>query len=749
MQIENNITIDKKSQNQNMISPDLLHEHQLDPQRIAIHHRRIIQAINKQINTTIPVMGACTTSNGGILSWKLVTRILASTYHPTLRKFQKSSMRYWRENYLITCIPAAGAASRFFGDLQKFVFNLENKIPELKVAFDIFNDKNKRMKLSFEKRKYAQETLINLKISPELSSLFETINEQDLDEIKELSNSFFSFLSQIIYTGSAIHQSTENKKVKNKYAQPLPIQSENLLRSPWEYSNAYHKNKINKFSKDVFQNTKNEPTSSHWMERITPQINNHKKEQNENGTSFIYAGNHEENILKAYAACCILLNKFGSLPKALVPTTIEGDSFLMLKLSEQIKLLPCLGNVLVVPTNMKKDFEQKIHELTPILQESTNDIFSLRNSPFAPSWLKSNKKPNGKWFILEQGIDLSTIRFNMDGTPFQDDDGKYSPISAGHGELIHLFDKIADEFPSAECIHIRNIDNVIGSSNDRAEELNIPAEAFRLIRDCIEYLRAKVEDFLFEEKIKKNNLRLNDESVIKVLSYLANFIDGNITQEGLKICYDTNDKFIGVPYQSFHKIIGNLFHWQQISQSLSEMESWEQTLSWMEHPISVFGVVRKEVPDIGGGPIFAELPDGTKIKLCIEMPHANEEDTNEYFGPRGKATHFNPVLAFFEIRTNKKSFEKESSVGKKVNYSKLFDERFWLLTKREYKGKPVCYHETVLHELIGNSATTNLVFIEVPRTLFRPHKSYFDSIGNDRRSYGFDETLATTETRNF
>ena len=45
---------------------------------------------------------------------------------------------------------------------------------------------------------------------------------------------------------------------------------------------------------------------------------------------------------------------------------------------------------------------------------------------------------------------------------------------------------------------------------------------------------------------------------------------------------------------------------------------------------------------------------------------------------------------------------------------------------------PVCYHETVLHELIGNSATTNLVFIEVPRTLFHPHKSFFDSLGNDR-----------------
>ena len=117
MQIESEFTMDKKSSKTTLISPELLLEHQLDPQRIAIHQTRIIQAINKQINTTIPVLGACTTSNGGVLSWKLVTRILSSTYHPTLRKFQKNTMRYWRENYLITCIPAAGAASMASGSL--------------------------------------------------------------------------------------------------------------------------------------------------------------------------------------------------------------------------------------------------------------------------------------------------------------------------------------------------------------------------------------------------------------------------------------------------------------------------------------------------------------------------------------------------------------------------------------------------------------------------------------------------------
>ncbi|APJ03841.1 DUF4301 family protein [Silvanigrella aquatica] len=732
---------EKQSPFQNTISPELLRVHQLDPHRIAIHHKRIIQAIHKQINTTIPVMGACTTSNGGVLSWKLITRLLSSTYHPALRKFQKSSLNYWRENFLITCIPAAGAASRFFSDLHKFALNFESQIPDLKNAFDSIFEKSRILNVSFEKRKYIQEILVNLRISPELSSLYDNLCEHDCENIKEQCTSFYNYLNQTLKTGKATYHFSEYKKNKIKNS----TSHSNFLRTPWDYGSINFKVKNKKSAKETNFSNKN----THWMERISPQYVNNKKDPINSNDHLVFIGNHEENILKAYTACRVILYKYGSLPKALVPTTLEGDSFLMLKIAEQIKLLPCHGNVLVVPTNMKKEFEEKINDLSPILQDSTNDIFSLRNTPFAPKWLKSNNNINGKWVFFEQGCDLSTIRFNMDGSPFQDEKGNYAPVSAGHGELIHLFDKMADEFPNAECLHIRNVDNVIGTSNDRSEELNIPAESFRIIRDCIEYLRSKLEDFLFDEKAKKSNSRLHDETTFKILSYLGNFIDHNLSEEGLQICFDSNNRLIGIPYQSFHKIIGNLFHWQQLSPSLSDLECWEQTLSWLELPVSVFGVVRKEVADVGGGPIFAELPDGTKIKLCIEMPHASEEDAIEYFGSRGKATHFNPVLAFFELRTHKRSFDKEASVGKKVNYSKLFDERFWLLTKREYKGKPVCYHETVLHELIGNSATTNLIFIEVPRTLFRPHKSYFDSLGNDRRSYGFDETLATTETRNF
>ena len=154
---------------------------------------------------------------------------------------------------------------------------------------------------------------------------------------------------------------------------------------------------------------------------------------------------------------------------------------------------------------------------------------------------------------------------------------------------------------------------------------------------------------------------------------------------------------------------------------------YENLFSILNRPISIFGVVKREPGDQGGGPVFASMPNGNKIKICLEMSHANESDRNEYFGPNGKLNYFNPVLVFFETRTG---------AGDKTDFQDLFNENFWLLSKRYYQNSTVYYHETALYELIGNSEKTNLVFVEVPRTLFNPHKNFLDSAGKSRKSYG-------------
>lgn len=352
----------------------------------------------------------------------------------------------------------------------------------------------------------------------------------------------------------------------------------------------------------------------------------------------------------------LLFQKFGHLPKALIPATTEGDSFLELKLIEQKKLFPCLGNALIVGADLKKKFESKI--------------------------------PDPNWLVLEQGKDLSTIRFNMDGKPFIDEEGKYAPVSAGHGELVHLFKKIADAFPQAQCLHIRNIDNIIGTGSEQKEELNDLSQTFQKLKKSLEFLR---------ETLSQNDV------------------------DNLSLPFQLTPEMVDAS-------LGKLFYWPELNKNLSTSEKWSQILKCCERPLSVFGVVKKESGDVGGGPVFAKLLNGSKIKLCMEMPHADSSQLEEYFGSQGKVTHFNPVLTFFELRMDQ---------TKKFNFTNLFDDKFWLLSKREYKGKPVFYHESILYELIGNSETTNLVFIEVPRSLFHPHKSLSDSLGHDRKHYGF------------
>lgn len=134
----------------------------------------------------------------------------------------------------------------------------------------------------------------------------------------------------------------------------------------------------------------------------------------------------------------------------------------------------------------------------------------------------------------------------------------------------------------------------------------------------------------------------------------------------------------------------------------------------------------KKKNDQGGGPVFAKMPNGKTTKICLEMTHAHENDQKQYFGANGKLLYFNPVLVFFEMQTESQQ---------KTDFKILFDDNFWLLTKREHSNVPVCYHETALYELIGNSEKTNLVFVEVPRTLFKPHKYFLDSVGKSRKAY--------------
>jgi hypothetical protein len=266
---------------------------------------------------------------------------------------------------------------------------------------------------------------------------------------------------------------------------------------------------------------------------------------------------------------------------------------------------------------------------------------------------------------------------------------------------------------------------------------------FRVVRDCLEALRWYFDGLASGPGNELTDWKTKEQRAKGALMTLAELAEFWHRPTLAELDPPAMCRFCA-------EIVGSLFYWPA-SDAATPLDEKARTLSeWLSRPLSVFGVVRKEAGDVGGGPVFARLPNGESIKLCMEMPHATDGDRELYFGARGKATHFNPVLVFFELQTHKDTQNPSNgrpNIGRPVDFARLFDDRFWLLAQKEFEGTKVCYHETVLYELIGNSARTNLIFVEVPRTLFNPHKSFIDGLGQDRRSYGFGETLRAQDER--
>lgn len=635
MEFRNEIIPQDIFQNFMNVTPKHLHNQKLNFQRISIHHSRILYAINNNNQTTIPISDACTIENGGIISNAVFNEITNNT---DLNFVKSTCLKQWIRNSLVTCIPAAGAAARFFCDLQKLINSIEETVPELK----------------------------------------KLINKNEIIINDKRRNQIIDYLNNFILS-SFLEKTMNSKLYKNNNT---IFDTVNFIKSQ-----LFNKNTIIK-------------------------------------------SQHINNILVTYTISNFILENYQNIPKALLPATNENDTFLKLKIIEQFHLFHSLGNVLIVPPEMKNNFELEIQKIISNFTDQKY-ISNIDNNVNYKNYVNN-------WIVLEQGFDLSTIRFHIDGKPYLDSNGNISLVSAGHGELIHLFNDIADSFPEAECLHIRNIDNIIGTQETQQDALLNLSKVFKVVRQCLEYLRLQIQ-IIVENKNNLHKAKISDIEVFNILLYFSKLINNNSLHKELLNCYQQEQS---ISFLLIIKTLGQLFHWPLDEFQNYNITTWIQLLDKLENPLSVFGVVQKEKNDTGGGPVFVKLQDNSNIKLCLEMPHASENDCKNYFGDNGKVTHFNPVLVFFELRTHDISKNEKEKIGKKVNYAKLFDERFWLLTQREHMGNPVCYHETVLYELIGNSAVTNLLFIEVPRSLFHPHKSYADTIGKSRHSYGFDEIIS-------
>jgi hypothetical protein len=165
-----------------------------------------------------------------------------------------------------------------------------------------------------------------------------------------------------------------------------------------------------------------------------------------------------------------------------------------------------------------------------------------------------------------------------------------------------------------------------------------------------------------------------------------------------------------------------LFHTQVPSEPpASPAARRELLLRLYDRPLNLLGQVPNSGKDIGGTPAFIATRDGIE-KVCIEVPHVSAADKQAYLADPARATHFNPVFVAAEIT-------------KDADYYAERNQEFWLLAEKTYRGQPVCYHETVLYELLSHGGIANALFVEVPRLVFHPHKSLQDAVNRSIRDW--------------
>ena len=358
------------------------------------------------------------------------------------------------------------------------------------------------------------------------------------------------------------------------------------------------------------------------------------------------------------------------VPKALMPCTLEGHTFLQLKLQEHAAIESLEGQVFIVPPGFKERIEDYVEEF------KVDDL---------------------KAFIVEQGPDLSTLRFDQEGLPVEEQKGRFAVVPAGHGTLVHLFPRCREAFPEAKSLFIRNIDNIMGS---KAEAVTI-SEAFLSAHTTILNLFERIRTGLADSGHRPDA----DLAIETLRSWSSSMPLNEEKADFLKTIKDEFRPYFEVQLKLFQMTVDSLEYLRKDSWSDKDF-----ALALFQRPVSTMGQVPNNGQDVGGTPVFVNL-DGVEQKLCIEVPHATPNDREEFLENPTKATHFNPVFAGIEI-SDGELYEKNSNL--------------WIMAEKSFRDQKVFYHETVLYELLGNNILANVLFLEVPRVIFNPHKSLGD-----------------------
>ena len=294
--------------------------------------------------------------------------------------------------------------------------------------------------------------------------------------------------------------------------------------------------------------------------------------------------------------------------------------------------------------------------------------------------------------VIEQDASLSTLRFRRDGSFVVGADGRPALVPAGHGALTGLFGRVRKRFPEGDYLLIRNIDNVCGTSTETSIEVLQFCDFASSIIKAVRAIRAGLAMGQIEAP-----------GVLDAALYLGG-LAGHSGPEPFDLL------------RLLAAIQETLFHSAAISWSPEKANRGEvisQLSRQYSRPVNVLGQVPNSGRDVGGTPVFVRRTDGVLEKLCIEVVHVNSEQVELFLKDPEIATHFNPVFVASELVEDFSAYD--------------VDHPYWSCVQKRFEGEDVFYHESFLYEILGSSAISNVVFVEIPRLLFNPHKTLSDT----------------------
>ncbi len=269
----------------------------------------------------------------------------------------------------------------------------------------------------------------------------------------------------------------------------------------------------------------------------------------------------------------------------------------------------------------------------------------------------------GVRFVLsfsEQKPHTDTIAVTMSNEPFRNDDGTLLFRPAGHGALLENLNDI-----EADLIFIKNIDNVVPD-------------------------KLKGDTYTYKKLLGGMVLEVQ-----KRIFEFQQWLDGNTTKEQL----DRIEQF----YTGFMML-------QNIPEFNDDDARKEFYTKKCFRPVRATGIVINE-GEPGGGPFFAENPDGTvsiQIAETAQIDHDNEEQA----AIAQSSTHFSPTDLVCAVKDYR---------GRKYDLRKYTDPKTGFISTKSKDGR-----ELKAQELPGlwngSMSDWNTVFVEVPTTTFNPVK---------------------------